>query len=51
MFLLGILGGWFVLSCAAAPWIGRFVAINATISEDEEVFAETLPPVLQPSSV
>jgi hypothetical protein len=29
MILLGILGGWVVLSCAAAPFIGHFIALNA----------------------
>ncbi|HEX4273688.1 MAG TPA: hypothetical protein VHZ32_20015 [Rhizomicrobium sp.] len=34
MFLLEVLGGWFVLSCVAAPFIGRFIALNATIAEE-----------------
>ncbi len=34
MFLLEILGGWFVLSIVAAPFIGRFIALNAHVVEE-----------------
>ena len=34
MFLLEVLGGWLVLSCIAAPFIGRFIALNAHVVED-----------------
>ena len=39
MLFLEILGGWFLLSCIAAPFIGRFIAANATIVEEEPVTA------------
>ncbi len=39
MVLLEILGGWFLLSCVSAPLIGRFIATNATIAEDDEALA------------
>jgi hypothetical protein len=43
MVFLGILGGWFVLSCVTAPFIGRFIAVNASMNEDTPVFAKTQP--------
>ena len=46
MVLLEIFGGWFLLSCIAAPFIGRFIALNATIVEDE---AERAGVQLQPA--
>jgi hypothetical protein len=39
MLVLEILGGWFLTSCIAAPFIGRFIAANATIVEEEPVTA------------
>ncbi len=39
MLFLEILGGWFVMSCIAAPFIGRFIAVNATIVEEEPASA------------
>jgi hypothetical protein len=46
MLVLEILGGWFLLSCLAAPLIGRFVATHATVAEDPPLAAE---PLLQPA--
>lgn len=39
MLFLEILGGWFLTSCIAAPFIGRFIAANATLAEEEPVTA------------
>lgn len=47
MFLLDILGGWLVLSCVAAPFIGRFIGAHATIADDTPTVIE---PQLQPVS-
>jgi len=45
MFLLGILGGWLALSCAAAPFIGHFVALNAIpVDSDPRAAQASLQP-------
>ncbi|HEX3755998.1 MAG TPA: hypothetical protein VHV26_13075 [Rhizomicrobium sp.] len=50
MIMLEILGGWLLLSCVAAPLIGRFIAVNATVVEHEPAMVRpALQPGLQPA--
>jgi hypothetical protein len=36
MLVLGIVGGWIVLSCVAAPLVGKFIFTNIAECDDAQ---------------